>query len=82
MNVTGIGPVQRTAAAAPSTEDPTALPSVRVASSTEVASTTGQPPPLRFPWLNRLSSELQAAARQIAPFAPAPVVGDNLTEEA
>ena len=39
---------------------------------------TGEPPPLRFPWLSRLSQQLEAAARQKPAFPSAPVLGDNI----
>ncbi|MEO8060925.1 MAG: hypothetical protein ABI671_21685 [Burkholderiales bacterium] len=34
------------------------------------------PRPMRFPWLTRLSTQLEAAANQRAAFAAAPVLGD------
>ncbi len=34
------------------------------------------PRPVRFPWLARLSTQLEAAANQRAAFAAAPVLGD------
>ena len=41
-----------------------------------------QPKPLRFPWLNRLSAQLESAARQKPAFASAPQLGDNLDQAA
>ena len=43
---------------------------------------TQQPLPPRFPWLSRLSQQLEAAARQRPAFAPAPVLGDHLDKSA
>ena len=43
---------------------------------------TQQSPPARFPWLNRLSHELEAAARQSAVFPAAPMIGDSLDQSA
>ena len=43
---------------------------------------TQQPKPLRFPWLNRLSAQLESAARQKPAFASAPQLGDNLDQAA
>ena len=36
--------------------------------------------PARFPWLSRLSLELESAARQTARFAAAPELGDHLNQ--
>ena len=41
-----------------------------------------QPKPLRFPWLSRLSQQLESASHQRPSFAPAPVLGDNLNKSA
>ena len=43
---------------------------------------TQQSPPARFPWLNRLSQELEVAARQSAVFPTAPMIGDSLDQSA
>ena len=43
---------------------------------------TQQPVPLRFPWLSRLSTELEQASGKPAPFSPAPVLGDHLDSQA
>ena len=43
---------------------------------------TQQTPPARFPWLNRLSQRLEAAARQPATFPAAPTLGDSLDQAA
>ena len=44
--------------------------------------TTPQPAPARFPWLSRLSRELETAAQQPAAFAAAPALGDHLDQSA
>ena len=50
-----------------------------LSASCESAGPAAQPlPPLRFPWLSRLSQELASAARQTPAFPAAPVLGDNL----
>jgi hypothetical protein len=42
-----------------------------------------QPPkPPRFPWLSRLSEQLQQAANQHPAFTAAPVLGNNVDKEA
>ncbi len=48
----------------------------RTASADEKAQNPPTPP--RFPWLSRLALQLESAARQKAPFAPAPVLGDHI----
>ena len=40
------------------------------------------PTPPRFPWLSRLSQELESAARQKPAFQPAPILGDNVDKSA
>ena len=58
---------------------------------TAVASAAAQPnsdgseqraAPARFPWLSRLSRELESAAQQPAAFAAAPELGDHLDRSA
>ena len=44
----------------------------------EIDAKTRQPVPLRFPWLSRLSTELEKAAGQPAPFGKNPELGDRL----
>ena len=39
---------------------------------------TQQPVPPRFPWLSRLSLQLESAAKRRPAFAPAPVLGDHV----
>jgi hypothetical protein len=44
----------------------------------EIDQVTQQPVPPRFPWLSRLSNELQAASGTPSPFDPAPIVGETI----
>ena len=44
----------------------------------EIDAKTRQPVPLRFPWLSRLSTELEKAAGQLAPFGKSSELGDRL----
>ena len=44
--------------------------------------TAQQAAPARFPWLSRLSRELESAAQQPAAFAAAPELGDHLDRSA
>ena len=48
----------------------------------EIDQLTQQPKPLRFPWLNRLSQQLEQAAQQQPSFPAAPVLGDHLDKSA
>lgn len=43
---------------------------------------TQSPSPARFPWMNRLSRQLEPAAPQRAAFPTAPALGDNLDQSA
>ena len=43
---------------------------------------TQQPLPPRFPWLSRLSQQLESASRRTPAFAPAPVLGDHIDKSA
>lgn len=47
----------------------------------EVDETTNQPVPPRFPWLSRLSQQLEKASNQPSPFAAAPLLGDHLDRQ-
>ena len=60
-----------------STATPPARPSGTTA-EVEIDGVTQQPVPPRFPWLSRLSQQLEHAARQKPAFPPAPILGDNL----
>ena len=53
-----------------------------VAAAVQAASgdTAQQAAPARFPWLSRLSRELESAAQQPAAFAAAPALGDHLDQ--
>ena len=75
-NVHGVGRVAALAA-----EAPAQAPSVRPSPAPpigEIDQDTQQPVPPRFPWLSRLSQQLEAAARQRPAFAPAPALGDHV----
>ena len=79
MSISGITPVGRVSAQPADTS--TATSTARPAGATtveELDNATNLPRPFRFPWLSRLSAQLEAAANQRAAFAPAPVLGDNV----
>lgn len=43
---------------------------------------TGAAAKLRFPWLSRISSELEPVAKQKPPFKTLPIIGDNVDHAA
>ena len=49
---------------------------------TALASDLKEPAPRHFPWLSRLSAQLEPAATQKSPFAGAPMVGETLNQSA
>ena len=83
MSITGLAAVTRVAPTTASAATGTALPQqTRAAPAIEIDAVTQQPAPPRFPWITRLSLQLEHAARQKAAFAPAPVLGDNVNRSA
>lgn len=48
----------------------------------EFDSATNQPKPPRFPWLSRLTAELEPSAKQKPPFPSAPPLGENVDQAA
>ncbi|MDP3824020.1 MAG: hypothetical protein Q8R33_21325 [Burkholderiales bacterium] len=81
MSVNGVTPTGRVSALTADT--PTPANFTRTAVSASIHDTNDDPEslhesprPVRFPWLARLSSQLEAAANQRAAFAAAPVLGD------
>jgi len=69
---------------------PTAAPSAparsggagQAASSTNEEPMPATPAPPRFPWLSRLSQQLESTAKQKPTFPSAPVLGDNVDRSA
>ncbi len=91
-SVPGAGRVALQNADPPAASTPIASPTATAAVS-PAAPTSGvpdaaasdssnKPPPLRFPWLSRLSAQLEPVARQKSPFTAAPMLGDNLDRAA
>ncbi|MBC8055584.1 MAG: hypothetical protein H7Y61_03280 [Rhizobiales bacterium] len=79
MSIPGITGLSRVAVT--TTETPASTPPARMSNPVpEVAidEVTQQPLPPRFPWLSRLSQQLEQAALQKPAFAPAPILGDNI----
>lgn len=67
--------------------------STAAAAASESSSSTSQPADgastssgaaakLRFPWLSRISSELEPVAKQKPPFKTLPIIGDNVDHAA
>ena len=78
-SITGVGRVSVTSADTPSTtgaatRQPAALP-------VEIDEVTQQPLPPRFPWLSRLSHQLESASGQRPAFSPAPLLGDHVDQQ-
>ena len=81
MSIPGVSGASRVASS--TTETPASMPpGRRVTNAPEAEAGNGmtaqQAPPLRFPWLSRLSRELAPAAPQQPAFPSAPILGDNI----
>ena len=77
-----VSPTSMESTAMESTPSSATAASAVAASATALDRLTQQSPPARFPWLNRLSHELETAARQSATFPAAPMIGDSLDQAA
>ncbi|MEO5698431.1 MAG: hypothetical protein ABIQ60_14995 [Burkholderiaceae bacterium] len=83
MSITSIAGVVRASAPATDTAPPNAASRSGAHTSTvEVDQATQQPLPPRYPWLSRLSHQLETAARQRPAFAPTPILGDHVDRSA
>ncbi len=76
--ITGTGRVSTSTADTPTPANPFAIVRSSAVAAVEIDAVTLQPLPPRFPWLSRLSQQLEAAARQRPAFPPAPVLGDHI----
>lgn len=76
--ITGTGRVSTSTADTPAPTDTPAVAKSSAVAGVAIDAVTLQPLPPRFPWLSRLSQQLEAAARQRPAFAPAPVLGDHI----
>ena len=81
MSVNGVTPNGRVSALTADTPTPANFTRTAVSESINGSNTNPEslhetPRPVRFPWLARLSTQLEAAANQRAAFAAAPVLGD------
>lgn len=83
MSISGVPTTGRVSALTADTPTPTNFTRTAVAESIDrLDEATNPPRPVRFPWLARLSMQLEAAANQRAAFAAAPVLGDNVDKSA
>lgn len=83
MSIIGLTPVARVVPTIADMPTETAQPRlVGAVPAVEIDAVTQQPAPPRFPWLSRLSLQLEQAARQRPAFAPAPILGDNVDRSA
>jgi hypothetical protein len=84
MSISSINGVARVAPTSPDGRAPGNDPQTArsdVALVTPVLDTiTNQPVPPRFPWLSRLSAQLEPTATQKPAFPSAPQLGDNLDQ--
>ncbi|MFT3664514.1 hypothetical protein [Piscinibacter sp.] len=48
----------------------------------EIDENTNQPVPPRFPWLSRLTRELEPASKQPSPYGSVPLLGEKLDRQA
>ncbi|MES2102191.1 MAG: hypothetical protein V4569_20375 [Pseudomonadota bacterium] len=76
--ITGTSRVSTSTADTPTPANPFAIAANSAVAAVEIDAVTLQPLPPRFPWLSRLSQQLEAAARQRPAFPPAPVLGDHI----
>jgi hypothetical protein len=63
-----------------SSSDTTAVRPSNSAPLVEIDEVTHLPVPPRFPWLSRLTTQLEPVAKQKPSFASAPQLGDNLDQ--
>ena len=78
-SITGVGRVSVTNAETPSTTVVEARQPPRI--PVEIDQITQQPLPPRFPWLSRLSHQLESASGQRPAFTPAPMLGDHVDQQ-
>ena len=82
ISVHGVGRVSSQPAETPAPASTTAS-IVRASTSAspvavEIDETTNLPKPPRFPWLSRLSAQLEPSAKQKPAFPSAPPLGENI----
>ena len=79
-SVNSAGRVSSPTADPPATDPATPQAGVRHDGLVEIDDMTNQPLPPRFPWLSRLTAQMEPVARQRSPFTAAPMLGDHLDQ--
>ncbi len=87
MNITvsGVSRVAAATAEAPAPDTPASVKPPRASdaySLVEIDSATNLPKPPRYPWLSRLATELEPAAKQKPPFPSTPQLGEHIDQAA
>ena len=84
ISINGVGRVTSATSdtRAPGSETQTAISAGSEPATPVVDAITNLPVPLRFPWLSRLATQLEPAAKQKPTFPSAPQLGDNLDQAA
>ena len=82
--ISNVGATGRTSASPTAPTDPalTAVAAAAVTATQTAADPTLPAVPTRFPWLSRLTQQLESASQQRSTFAPAPSLGDHLDRSA
>ena len=84
-SISGAGRVATSTADTPASANTASATELRpgaAAPAVTIDELTQQPVPPRFPWLSRLSQQLESAAKRRPAFAPAPVLGDHVDKSA
>ena len=81
-SISGVGRASPSTADTPSSAPTTPRPAGHDAAAPKIDEATQQPLPPRFPWLSRLTLQLESAAKQKHAFAPAQPLGDHLDRSA
>jgi hypothetical protein len=82
-SISGVGRVGPSSADTPASTTAAAASRPGIVAPVATVDELMQPPvPPRFPWLSRLSLELESAAKRRPAFAPAPMLGDHVDKSA
>ena len=82
-SISGVGRVATSSTDTPASTTAAAASRPGTAAPVTAIDELTQPPvPPRFPWLSRLSQELESAAKRRPAFAPAPMLGDHVDKSA
>ena len=78
MNVNGISSSTSIAASAAPSRAPTERTAGEIPAEPTIDKTTGQPMAPRFPWLSRITAQLEKVSSQGSPYGTVPLIGENL----